>query len=409
MRISIANFKNKLLNGWELLTSDNKAFKVLPTDDVKVTVHTGNKITISTIDALSGCLHSKRVLKEITPVALRHPKNHDRCIAIDQVVVPKQTKPEKTKFKIIVGDRFNTCNIIAAMYIYYKIMKEKGAENVEIVQYDWRWEDGGYEVPFKALVGDTSDTNIIVCGFQSSAIQLTYLDKYTLIPYINQSWHVEKKAKTIVSKLKSLGICPEVSVEDEMDKLVLLGTGGDYIADAPETISGFLNRMLGLFTVEMCAKLLQNTKSKFGVRQAMDLFMESDNKVAAYTKIIDLPLFAKDKDMKEQLGKTGMNVSDYILCNAVSEVKSTHIVIKAGKDVYNEGLYRRVTYPASRAASKLAPKVPIVVYETDNRVTVYSNSEKVTPVGNKVLEAAIEDVMKDKKITHVDIRRCVIV
>lgn len=403
MKISISNFRNKLINGWELISSDaiGLVFTAKPGDDIKVEVHGGNKITVYAVGP-----ESKRALREVTPVALRHPKNHSRCIAIDQVVVPKQAKPEKTKYKIIVGDRFNVCNLVMAMYVYYKAMKEKGKDNVEILPYDWKWEDGGYEKPFRELVGDTSEANIICCGFNASAIQLTYLDKYTLIPYINQSWQVEKKANTIVSRLKSLGIYPEVSVSDEVEKIILLGTGGNYVSDAPETIVRFLYNMLGVFKAGAGAKLLQNTKSKFGVRQAMDVFMESDNKVGAYNKIVDLPLFAKDKTMISQLNKTGVSVSEYLICNAVAQTKKTHIVIKAESDIYNEGHYYRVTYPASRTASKLAPKTPIVIYRTDDRVEIYSNTEKITPAGSKILEAIVEDVMKDKNVTHVDIRRC---
>lgn len=407
MKITLPNFKNKLLNGWELLTSDNKAFKVLPTDDIKVTVHTGNRITVSTIDALSGCLHSKRVLKEITPVALRHPKNHFRCIAIDQVVVPKQAKPEKTKIKIIVGDRYNACNQILAMYAYYKAMKAKGNENVEIVSYKWQWKDGSPKEPFKELVGDTTQTEIICCGFESSAIQLTYLDKYTLIPYIGQAYKVEKKAATILNRLKALGIYPELSLQDEKDKLYMLATGGNYVSDAPETLAGFLNRMLAVFTPETCGKLLQNTKSKFFIRQAMDLFMESDFEVGAHKAVVDLPLFAKNKELKSATKSNGINVSDYIITNAVAVTKGSYIEVKADKDIYNDGYYFRVTYPVAKTASKLAPKTPIAVYNHSDKVDVYSNTEKVTPAGNKILQAVVEDVLKDKTVKQVEIKRAV--
>lgn len=407
MKITLPNFKNKLLNGWELLTSDNKAFKVLPTDDIKVTVHTGNKITVSTIDALSGCLHSKRVLKEITPVALRHPKNHSRCIAIDQVVVPKQTKPEKTKIKIIVGDRHNACDQILAMYAYYKAMRAKGSENVEIVSYKWEWVDGSPIGPFKELVGDTTDTEIICCGFEPSAVQLTTLKKFTLIPNIRHLSKIDKKISTILNRLKALSIYPELSLQDEKDKLCMLMTGGNYVSDAPETLAGFLNKMLAVFTPETCSKLLKNPKSKFFIRQAMDIFMDSDFEVGAYKAVADLPLFAKNKELKNATKSHGINVSDYIVTNAVAVTKGSYIEVKADKDIYNDGYYFRVTYPVAKTASKLAPKTPIAVYNHNEKVEVYSNTEKVTPAGNKILQAVVEDVLKDKTVKQVEIKRAV--
>lgn len=370
MKISVQNLKHKLSTGWRLVCSDGTVLIFARGADLDVKLLDDGKITVirkfgskSIPENIYGCNNSGPV----KPIAVTHPKDESKVIAIDKIIQGKIGRPTKSKITIVVGDVYMEHNQNLALYIYYKASKVLGKKNVKIVQHQTSCLDDEdvSNSKFKKAIGSTEDTHVIVCGMQKG-YGCPDLSGCVHIPYIGYASALISKINPILVKLEKIGLKPEISKEDEADKLTKILIGILAYSPTKSPVFNYLNIMLSSLSIEEATSTIIDVENSI-----MDKYFSE--------MIPDASLFELEefKDIKEVCEDKEIEASYLMLSKhmieCIDEGIASYIKIKPKGDVFQKHFFNRHVNKMTSITAKLYPETPIAVWDSDTDITLYSN------------------------------------
>lgn len=355
MKITLDNLTKKLESGWSVLDHKGNISYFTLKKNTKIEVNGTNVVSF---------FSSKKKLNEVKIVGLIHPDNEDKVIAVDSVF-DKATATTKTKVKIVVFETYYDTNYVISAYCIYKAIAAYGADNVEVVEFNWA--DNNEDGDMSRYEKNSDDTYVMFLGYSKSVYPTMKYD--IAIPIIKYSWFLEAKVGSVVSRLKSINILPNISVEDEKAKLISLASNTIW-DDIEYALNNFLNGyMSGLEIPRLVAAL---TSTKDPLSELMSKYLNSDT---AKISLNGIRCLKEDLELAKEAGVDELH--KYVLLKQIIKVESRYVVSMSLKE---KGL-RHVNYYI------VGPGVKIINMFYPGHILVSGNDEYMdvyVPEGRRI-------------------------
>lgn len=354
MNISESNFVRKLKEGWAVLEPNGTTtYFIKKTDGLKLKFNTDGSIDIiNDVKDFVGC----------RPIGLI--KGDTKYIAVDKVV-PDSKAMRKPKIKLIICSTYLDTDYAIACYVIYKAIKTYGFDNVSVELFDWQqWQNSEDKDNF---ANADYDTEVLCVGFDKSNHPSS---KYKTIGCVKWNWCVEKHTGGIINKLKSIGVSPEITIEDEKEKLKWFA--GNVALNGKYKLHNFIYSYMQRHELNIIFKLL--TTDSF-LYKAMDAYMTcADNlnsdKVDLFNSVPDL------KKYVNTMKKTGVELHIVMLAEDVCNLASSKTIhIELPEKVYRFG-GGYVAQPILKAIPSLYPTKWMTLLKAGDHLEIYVEGGK---------------------------------